>query len=247
MSIVKTITVTGATTIDVITVGTQGASGPNTILNKSVNSITLASADNGGALVYDSGNGYWSVSTQDASPVVKVRELTFKAGGASVTQILDEDNMASNSNVSLATQQSIKAYIDTSLAAHDLTVNNGSSTISIDHATEELGILGGTGVTSSVSGNNVTLAIGQAVATTDNVTFNNVVVSGNLTVSGTQTTVNTATLSVADNVVVLNSDYSGSSPSENAGLEIERGTQTNVTWIWNESTDSNVLDFSTRC
>ena len=120
MSIVKTITVTGATTIDVITVGTQGASGPNTILNKSVNSITLASADNGGALVYDSGNGYWSVSTQDASPVVKVRELTFKAGGASVTQILDEDNMASNSNVSLATQQSIKAYIDTSLAAHDL-------------------------------------------------------------------------------------------------------------------------------
>jgi hypothetical protein len=122
MSIVKTITVTGSTTIDVITVGTQGASGPNTILGKSVNSITLASSDSGGALIYDSGNGNWTVSTQNSSPVAKVRELTFVAGGSSVTQILDEDNMASNSNVSLATQQSIKAYIDTSLAAHDKSV-----------------------------------------------------------------------------------------------------------------------------
>ena len=52
-------------------------------------------------------------------------------------------------------------------------------------------------------------------------TFNDMVVSGNL-VSGTTTTVNTATLSVADNQIILNSDYTGSSPTENGGIEIER-------------------------
>ena len=115
--------------------------------------------------------------------------------------------------------------------------SDGSSTISIDLATENLGILGGTGVSSAGSGNNITLAIGQAVGTSDNVTFNDLIVSGNLTVSGTTTTVNTATLNVADNIIVLNNDYTGSSPTENAGLEIERGSVANVTWLWNESTD----------
>lgn len=38
--------------------------------------------------------------------------LSFGAGGASVTGVLDEDDMASNSATKLATQQSIKAYVD---------------------------------------------------------------------------------------------------------------------------------------
>ena len=92
---------------------------------------------------------------------------------------------------------------------------------------------GGTGV--SVSSGEI--SIGQAVSTSSNVTFNDMVVSGNLTVSGTTTTVNTATLSVADNQIILNSDYTGSSPTENGGIEIERGTQTNKTLVWNETDD----------
>ena len=59
----------------------------------------------------------------------------------------------------------------------------------------------------------------------------------NLTVSGTTTTVNTATLNVADNLISLNSDFSGSSPTENAGIEVERGSATNVALRWNETTD----------
>ena len=42
---------------------------------------------------------------------------TFKIGsGAGVTTILDEDNMSSNSATALATQQSIKAYVDSEVA-----------------------------------------------------------------------------------------------------------------------------------
>ena len=102
------------------------------------------------------------------------------------------------------------------------------------------------------------ISIGQAVATTDNVTFNNVTVdgtltsdditstnisvagnatiTGNLTVSGTTTTLNTETLEVEDNIIVLNSNVTGT-PSTNAGIEVERGSSTNYTLIWDESAD----------
>jgi len=93
-------------------------------------------------------------------------------------------------------------------------------------------ISGGTGVTVS-SGE---ISIGQAVATTSDVTFADVVVSGNLTVSGTQTSVNTETLTVDDNLIVLNNNESGT-PSQDAGIEVERGTSTNVKLQFKESTD----------
>ena len=61
-------------------------------------------------------------------------------------------------------------------------------------------------------------------------------VSGDLTVNGDITTLNTATMTVEDNIFVLNSNVTGT-PSTNAGIEIERGTSTNATLIWDESTD----------
>ena len=69
-----------------------------------------------------------------------------------------------------------------------------------------------------------------------NKTFgNNVIVSGNLTVSGSTTTINTQQLNVADNVITVNSDYSGSSPTEDGGIEVERGTLANKNLLWKES------------
>jgi hypothetical protein len=91
---------------------------------------------------------------------------------------------------------------------------------------------GGTGVTFS-SG---VISIGQAVGTADNVTFNDLIVSGDLTVSGTTTTVNTETIELADNIIVFNSNETGT-PSQDAGIEIERGTDTNKTLLWNETDD----------
>jgi len=77
----------------------------------------------------------------------------------------------------------------------------------------------------------------QALATTSDVTFNDVVVSGDLTVSGTTTTVNTETINLADNVILVNSNYTGSSPTEDGGIEVERGTLTNKTLVWDETAD----------
>jgi len=65
----------------------------------------------------------------------------------------------------------------------------------------------------------------------------NLVVSGDLTVSGTTTSVNTETINLADNVITLNSNATGA-PTENAGIEIERGDSTNVELRWNETDDT---------
>jgi len=138
-------------------------------------------------------------------------------------------------------------------------------------------ITGGTGVSSTAAttgeGTTHSLSIGQAVATTDNVTFagvtadaikvgvtaaneidttsggltidsaggtvtvdDNLTVTGNLTVSGTTTSINTETLTVDDNIIVLNNNVTAS-PTENAGIEIERGSETNVVIRWNETDD----------
>jgi len=79
-----------------------------------------------------------------------------------------------------------------------------------------------------------TLSIGAATGTT---TVNNsLTVAGDLTVSGTTTTVNTETINLADNVITLNSNEAGT-PTQNAGIEVERGTSTNVALQWNESSD----------
>ena len=63
-----------------------------------------------------------------------------------------------------------------------------------------------------------------------------VTVSGNLTVTGTTTTVNTETINLADNIITLNSNEAGT-PSQDGGIEVERGTATNVSLIWDESAD----------
>lgn len=64
-----------------------------------------------------------------------------------------------------------------------------------------------------------------------------VIITGDLTVNGNTTTLNTATLSVEDNIVVLNNGVTGT-PSLNAGIEVERGDSTNASITWNESTDT---------
>jgi len=68
-------------------------------------------------------------------------------------------------------------------------------------------------------------------------TAGNVTIAGNLTVQGTQFIVDSNTVNIADNIIVLNADEAGN-PSQNAGIEVERGALTNVDLRWNETTDA---------
>jgi hypothetical protein len=75
------------------------------------------------------------------------------------------------------------------------------------------------------------------ISTDDEVLIDsNLTVSGDLVIQGDTVSLNTAELLVEDNFIILNSNVTGS-PTLNAGIEIERGTQPNVILRWNESDD----------
>lgn len=95
------------------------------------------------------------------------------SGGPIIDDILDEDNMASDSATALATQQSIKAYVD----AHPGTTYTA-----------------GTGITLT----GTEFSIGQPVATTDNVEFVDILATGRITV-GNVTNNQTRSAVIGDN------------------------------------------------
>lgn len=89
----------------------------------------------------------------------------------------------------------------------------------------------------SASVGSVTVGLPDDIIVGNDLTVSNdLTVQGDLTVSGTTTTVNTETINLADNIITLNSNETGT-PSQNAGLEVERGTADNVEFRWNETSD----------
>ena len=72
----------------------------------------------------------------------------------------------------------------------------------------------------------------------DNADVNgNLTVTGNLNVGGTVTTINSETISLADNIIDLNSNFTTGAPTENSGVRVIRGDEANVQVRWNESED----------
>lgn len=139
------------------------------------------------------------------------------------------------------------------VVVHEFTVSDGTDTDTFNTG-ETLTFTGSTGVTTAVTNNEVAFSIGQDVATTANVTFNDVTVSGNLysnditasavtiygdlTVTGNTTTVNTEEINLADNTILLNSNLDGATaPTQDAGIEINRGSADNVSLVWDETND----------
>ena len=135
------------------------------------------------------------------------------------TAILDEDTMSSNSDTQLATQQSIKAYVDNQISGIStvLTVRDDSSTIdNVTIGTDTLSFAGGTGITSVVTDNTVTFNIDSTVATLTgsqvltNKTINSS--SNTLTISGSE-----ATLSNIGNASLTNSSFTLNGVTINLG------------------------------
>ena len=91
-------------------------------------------------------------------------------------------------------------------------------------------ITAGTGV--SISSGQV--SIGQAVATSSNVTFGDVTVSGDLTVNGDSSTVSSTNTTITDALIELANGTSGN-PSNDVGIVIERGSDSNQFIGWDDS------------
>ena len=117
------------------------------------NSVDVNAGTVDGAVI-----GGSSAAAITGTTVVANTSVNIASDGATVTGIKDEDDMASDSAVKLATQQSIKAYVDTQLTAEDLDITTDSGTIDIDLDSESLTVAGGSGLASSATGTTVTIA-----------------------------------------------------------------------------------------
>ena len=135
------------------------------------------------------------------SPTLTSAVLNTAVSG---TAILDEDNMASDSNTQLATQQSIKAFVEAQVTAEDLDMTTDSVTIAIDLDSETLTIAGGTGIDTTGSGNTITVAIDSTVATlTGTQTLTNKTLTSPTINSPTITSVTATALNLTDSSIVF--------------------------------------------
>lgn len=110
--------------------------------------------------------------------------------------------------------------VSTSTISTTLNIQGDSGTDAVALGTDTLDFEGGTGVTTAVTDNKVTISIGQPVATTSNVTFNNVTVSGNLLVQGTTTTVNSTTVDIADKNITLAKNATTAAEADGGGITL---------------------------
>jgi hypothetical protein len=128
--------------------------------------LVAATADINGGTADNVVIGGSTAAAITGTTLVANTSLNIAGDGATVTGIKDEDDMSSNSNTKLATQQSIKAYVDATVTAQDLDFQADSGgALNIDLDSETLTLTGGTGVDTSGSGNAVTFAIDSTVAT----------------------------------------------------------------------------------
>jgi hypothetical protein len=178
-----------------------------------------------GDLAYNSATGVFSVTTY--------KTADFNADFANRTT----DDLAEGST---------NQYFTTARARNSISVTDAGGDGSLTYS-PTTGVITYTGPSASEvrahfsGGTGVTLtdgviAIGQEVNTDSNVTFNDVIVDGDLTVNGTVTTVNSTEVEIGDNIIVLNSLATGT-PTADAGIEINRGSSANVQFIWNEAND----------
>ena len=177
--------------------------------------LSLTTSGTGNIVLNDLSISDNSISTNRSNDDLKINasgtgtvvleNLKIGTSGSTVTTILDEDNLASDSATSLATQQSIKAYVDSQLGGADLDFQADSGgALAIDLDSETMTFTGGTGIDTSGSGNTVTFAIDSTVATlTGSQTLTNKVITSPTisgpTITGTATIGAVTTNSISSN------------------------------------------------
>ena len=139
----------------------------------------------------------------------------------------------------------IDAVYDDAAGTLTLSTPSGTAGNGLTYSSGVINAVGGDGITASANSLDLDSSVVRTTGTQTIAgakTFSDaVVMNGDLTVNGTTTTVNSTTVSTGDNIIILNSDVTGT-PSEDSGFEVERGDSTNKQFLWKESTDRWLAD-----
>lgn len=193
----------------------------------------LITNGSGISVSYNDGSNTLTISNTGVTSLTgTANEIDVSASAGAVTISLPTTiNANLNGNAASATY-AVTAGTANSVAANSValgTDTTGNYVATITGTPNEIEISG--------SGEGAAVTIGLP----DNVTVSgNLIVSGALTVSGSATYVNTEIIELADNTIILNSNATGSA-SQDAGIEVERGDDPNVTILWNETSDTWTL------
>ena len=112
-------------------------------------------------------------------------------------------------------------------------VTYGSTTVALGGTSTS--IAGLTGLDFTAADASIAASIGAKILTIGGGTTT-VSIPGNLTVAGTLLTKDANEVNIGDAIIKLNAEEAGA-PTENAGIEIERGTSDNVFLLWDETGD----------
>lgn len=185
--------------------------------------------------------GRWVITANSVAANSLVVSGVSSSGNSTITGFA---NVSAGVNSSQFTAGSIGVGVDGFIAnSTHISVGDTVNNVQITATGVTLSVADGLLPSSNILGN----ALGSVTQRWDLYASNgnfsgNVTISGNLTVTGTTTYINTTNLDVGDNTVTLNADLSGATaPTENAGLEINRGSAPDVSFLWNETSDSWTL------
>jgi hypothetical protein len=178
-------------------------------------------------------NGTAFVSTGEANVTTNLGYTTAAAAGT-VTSSDGTDATLPAATTSLAGLMTAadKTALDSALQAEADTL----ATVTGRGATTATAVSITNATTSTTTGTGALIVTG-GVGIVENLNVGgDTIITGDLTVNGTTTSVNSNEVNIGDAIILLNSDETGAA-SANAGFEIERGTDANVSFIWNESDD----------
>ena len=210
-----------------MTLGDLGYTGATDANNYSHPTYTARSVDTSGALVLD------TFTSDTSGHVTGISTRTLTLGDLGYTGATDANNYVHPTLTARSVSTSgadVLATFTSNTAGHVTGITTRTMTLS------DLGYSGDTNATITSTAN-VKAALNASLDTLTLGDSNDTIsIPGNLTVSGTTNFINSQTLNIGDNNIVLNADVTGT-PSSNGGITIERGTSTNATLIWDETND----------
>lgn len=204
----------------------------------------IAAAANSVKVAFDAAGNSFSNATAFAANADNIASGTLNTDRLPATvNVATQINVGANVIANTTTLKVGNGTTNTIIQKNSINIGNSTVNSSITQSVLTIANVVATNITISTAslGNTTITGFANVVGNlqiSDTVTANNLSLSGNLTVSGTTTFINSTTLNIGDNIITLNADVTGATaPTENAGLEINRGSSANVNFLWDETGD----------